>query len=145
MIGRVEPPAHRMGAAISDALARALVFRALASVPPPWAADGKLHPALAVLTDLGRSLSDIPSIGVLADLCRLPERTFMRRFRTSTGTTPIRFARWFRLAALRSERVGFGAGDAGYTSERALRRALGRDTVPSSARTDNGKVLDEWQ
>lgn len=128
-LGRVEPPAHRMGAAMSDALARALVLHALTEAPPPWAADGRLHPALAALTDLSCALADLPSNLALAESCRLPERTFMRRFRVATDTTPVRLARWFRLAAFRSGHASVTALDAGYSDERALGRAITRDSV----------------
>lgn len=137
LIGRVEPPAHRTGAALSDTLARALVLQALTALPPPWAADGRLAPALAELTVRGRPASELPGIVELADACRLPERSFTRRFRSATGRSPAEFARWWRVAVARSAQHRASPGPtaegiarvAGFAGARSLRRAVAAESV----------------
>jgi AraC-like DNA-binding protein len=143
LLGPVEPPAHRMGAALSDAIARALVLQALATVTPPWAADGRLAPALTALTVRGRPASDLPTTAELAEACRLPTRTFSRRFETATGRSPTGFARWWRTAVARSaargpldvldpRAVDDVARRAGFAGTRSLRRAIDAETALGS-------------
>lgn len=92
------------GAEIANHVARRMVVAphrdggqaqfAVAPVPPT-ADDDLLGPALSWMTD---HLDEAMTVAGLARLARTSPRTFARRFREATGTTPGRWLRHQRLA-----------------------------------------------
>lgn len=150
---------RELGAAAAAAIARRMVVpphrdggqAQYIDSPVPESGDGELAPLLAWITE---HLDDEITVPVLARRARMSERTFARRFRAETGTTPALWTarqRLLRAQELLEEtdlpveevgrRAGFG-GAAGLrhhfarelgTSPAAYRRTFGCDAARGEA------------
>jgi transcriptional regulator GlxA family with amidase domain len=115
---------------------------------PPVPRGSAWEPVLAWIED---HLDEELSLGAMAARCRMSERTFSRRFREQTGTTPLQ---WLLLARVRRaqyllentdhpvERV---ADQAGFGSATAIRERFRRvtGTTPQSYRAAfRGRTAD---
>lgn len=139
---------QRHGAAVVAAIARRMV------VPPhrdggqaqyvehpisPTSAD---DPIASVMAEVLRRLDEPLSVADMAALAHQSPRTFARRFRDATGTTPHRWLTDRRLDAAEQllettdRTVARVAGDTGLGSAETLRRHLAdrRSTTPTAHR-----------